>query len=66
MAPLAPAATAPPFISHDLPAVRALTEEPAPFDGGRRVRRGPVDEVLPAAWSGAPGSSAPGSSTPTG
>ncbi|MBP2059761.1 ABC transporter ATP-binding protein [Streptomyces iranensis] len=51
---LAPAATALLFISHDLPAVRALTEEAALFDGGRCVRRGPVGDVLPAAWSGAP------------
>ncbi|RDG36623.1 ABC transporter ATP-binding protein [Streptomyces corynorhini] len=53
---LAPARTALLFISHDLPAVRALTEEAALFDGGRCVRRGSVDEILPAAWSGAPGS----------
>ncbi|MFF4476869.1 ATP-binding cassette domain-containing protein [Streptomyces sp. NPDC001520] len=53
---LAPARTALLFISHDLPAVRALTEEAALFEGGRCVRRGPVGEILPAAWSGAPGS----------
>ncbi|MGV9849369.1 ATP-binding cassette domain-containing protein [Streptomyces sp. NPDC003442] len=57
---LAPARTALLFISHDLPAVRALTEEAALFDGGRCVRRGPVDEVLPVAWSGAPGSGGDG------
>ncbi|WP_247616957.1 hypothetical protein [Streptomyces sp. MK37H] len=47
--PPAPAGTALLFISHDLPAMRALTEEAALFDGGRCVRRGPVDEALPAA-----------------
>ncbi|WP_276207322.1 ABC transporter ATP-binding protein [Streptomyces antioxidans] len=52
---LAPAATTLLLISHDLPAVRALTEEAALFEHGRCVRRGPVADVLPAAWSGAPG-----------
>ncbi|MFE2373888.1 ABC transporter ATP-binding protein [Streptomyces sp. NPDC059398] len=52
---LAPAGTALLFLSHDLPAVRAVTDEAALFDGGRCVRRGPVDEVLPAAWSGSGG-----------
>ncbi|MET9532946.1 ATP-binding cassette domain-containing protein [Streptomyces sp. NPDC006649] len=52
---LAPAGTALLFISHDLPAVRAIAEEAALFDGGRCVRRGSVDQVLPAAWSGPPG-----------
>ncbi|MFJ8751984.1 ABC transporter ATP-binding protein [Streptomyces sp. NPDC102441] len=52
---LAPAGTALLFVSHDLPAVRALTEEAVLFDDGRCVRRGPVDEVLPTAWSRAPG-----------
>ncbi|WP_407555250.1 ATP-binding cassette domain-containing protein [Streptomyces sp. Pv4-95] len=52
---LAPADTALLFISHDLPAVRALTDEAALFDGGRCVRHGPVDEVLSAAWSGTSG-----------
>ncbi|MGW5866422.1 ABC transporter ATP-binding protein [Streptomyces sp. NPDC055239] len=47
---LAPAATALLFISHDVPAVRALTEDAALFEGGRCVRRGPLDEVLPAGW----------------
>jgi peptide/nickel transport system ATP-binding protein len=51
---LAPARTALLFISLDLPAVRALTQEAALFDGGRCVRSGPVDKVLPATWSGAP------------
>ncbi|MEV1021053.1 ATP-binding cassette domain-containing protein [Streptomyces sp. NPDC050264] len=51
---LAPARTALLFISHDLPAVRALTEEAALFEGGRCVRSGPADEVLPAAPSGSP------------
>ncbi|WP_346168291.1 hypothetical protein [Streptomyces javensis] len=41
--------------------MRAPAEEAAPFDGGRCVRRGPVAEILPAAWSGAPSSGAPGS-----
>ncbi|AEN12108.1 MULTISPECIES: ATP-binding cassette domain-containing protein [unclassified Streptomyces] len=54
---LAPARTALLFVSHDLPAVRALTEEAALFDGGRCVRHGPVGEVLPAAWTGVPLSS---------
>uniref|UniRef100_A0AAU3GLL6 ATP-binding cassette domain-containing protein n=1 Tax=Streptomyces sp. NBC_01401 TaxID=2903854 RepID=A0AAU3GLL6_9ACTN len=45
---LAPARTALLFISHDVPAVRALTEEAVLFDGGRCTRRGPLDEVLPA------------------
>lgn len=44
---LAPAATALLFISHDLPAVRALAEEAALFEGGHCVRRGPVNELLP-------------------
>ncbi|MFE9008015.1 ATP-binding cassette domain-containing protein [Streptomyces sp. NPDC007875] len=57
---LAPARTALLFISHDLPAVRALTREAALFEGGRCVRRGPVDEVLPAALSGPPGSGGDG------
>ncbi|MFE6160134.1 ABC transporter ATP-binding protein [Streptomyces sp. NPDC056486] len=47
---LAPAETALLFISHDVPAVRALTENAALFEGGRCVRRGPLDEVLPAGW----------------
>ncbi|MGY0020398.1 hypothetical protein ACVHNB_15590 [Streptomyces sp. YJ-C3] len=45
---LAPARTALVFVSHDLPAVRALTGEAVLFEGGRCVRRGPVEEVLPA------------------
>ncbi|MFC9118756.1 ABC transporter ATP-binding protein [Streptomyces sp. NPDC057067] len=45
---LAPAGTALLFVSHDLPAVRALTTEAVLFDAGRCVRRGPVEEVLPA------------------
>lgn len=51
---LAPAGTALLFISHDVPAVRAIADEAALFDGGRCAIRGPVDEVLPAAWSGGP------------
>ncbi|MFF1699862.1 ATP-binding cassette domain-containing protein [Streptomyces sp. NPDC058257] len=43
---LAPAGTALLFISHDVPAVRVLTEDAALFEGGRCVRRGPLDEVL--------------------
>ncbi|MEU8878073.1 hypothetical protein AB0D24_44480 [Streptomyces javensis] len=61
---LAPAGTALLFVSHDLPAVRALAEEAALCDGGPWVRRGPVAEILPAAWSGAPDSGAPSSSAP--
>ncbi|MFJ8825382.1 ABC transporter ATP-binding protein [Streptomyces sp. NPDC102467] len=49
---LAPARTALLFISHDLPAVRLLTEEVVMFEAGRCVRRGPLDEVLPPAWAG--------------
>ncbi|MFI5855413.1 ABC transporter ATP-binding protein [Streptomyces parvulus] len=45
---LAPAGTALLFVSHDLPAVRALAEEAVLLDGGRLVRRGPVGDVLPA------------------
>ena len=50
---LAPAGTALLLISHDLPAVRALTGEAVLFDEGCCVRHGPVDAVLPAAWAGA-------------
>ncbi|MCQ8828520.1 ATP-binding cassette domain-containing protein [Streptomyces samsunensis] len=53
---LAPAGTALLLISDDLPAVRALTEEATLFDGGRCVRHGPVDEILPATRSDTPGS----------
>ncbi|WP_019546509.1 ABC transporter ATP-binding protein [Streptomyces sulphureus] len=49
---LAPAGTALLLISHDLPAVRALSGEAALFDEGRCVRRGAVDAVLPAGWAG--------------
>ncbi|GAA1152675.1 hypothetical protein [Streptomyces javensis] len=45
--------------------MRAPAEEAAPFDGGRCVRRGPVAEILPAAWSGAPDSGAPDSGAPS-
>ncbi|MFI6348148.1 ABC transporter ATP-binding protein [Streptomyces sp. NPDC050560] len=51
---LAPGRTALLFISHDLPAVRALTEEALFLEGGRPVRRGPLDDVLPTAWRPAP------------
>ncbi|RFU82697.1 ABC transporter ATP-binding protein [Streptomyces triticagri] len=44
---LAPAGTALLFLSHDLPAVRALTTEAVLLDAGRRIRSGPVDAVLP-------------------
>ncbi|MFD0020781.1 ABC transporter ATP-binding protein [Streptomyces sp. NPDC058382] len=55
---LAPARTALLFISHDLAAVRALTQEAVLFEDGRRVRHGPVDEVLPAGWAGGSGEGA--------
>ncbi|MEU8709716.1 ATP-binding cassette domain-containing protein [Streptomyces sp. NPDC048565] len=45
---LAPARSALLFISHDLPAVRALTDEAVLFEDGRCTRRGPLDAVLPA------------------
>ncbi|WP_406143865.1 ABC transporter ATP-binding protein [Streptomyces sp. NBC_01012] len=45
---LAPARTALLFISHDVPAVRALTDDAVLFEDGRCARRGPLDEVLPA------------------
>ncbi|MFD5460859.1 ABC transporter ATP-binding protein, partial [Streptomyces olivaceus] len=51
---LAPDRTALLFISHDLPAVRALTDDAVLFEAGRCVRRGTVDEVLPAGWRPAP------------
>ncbi|RII20377.1 Glutathione import ATP-binding protein GsiA [Streptomyces sp. YIM 130001] len=51
---LAPAGTALLFISHDLSAVRALTDRAALFEAGRCVRRGPVDGVLPAGWISSP------------
>ncbi|MGQ4512961.1 ATP-binding cassette domain-containing protein [Streptomyces sp. DW26H14] len=50
---LAPARTALLFISHDVPAVRALTENALVFEDGRCVARGPVDDMLSGAWSGA-------------
>ncbi|WP_308416779.1 ATP-binding cassette domain-containing protein [Streptomyces sp. AJS327] len=46
---LAPAGTALLLVSHDLPAVRALTERAALFEAGRRVRYGPTGVVLPDA-----------------
>ncbi|WP_333742909.1 ABC transporter ATP-binding protein [Streptomyces ardesiacus] len=47
---LAPARTALLFISHDLPAVRALTDDAVLFHDGRCTRRGTVDAVLPEDW----------------
>ncbi|MFJ6075263.1 ABC transporter ATP-binding protein [Streptomyces sp. NPDC093065] len=47
---LAPDRTALLFISHDLPAVRALTDDAVLFEDGRCTRRGTVDEVLPEDW----------------
>lgn len=47
---LPPAGTASLFVRRDLPAVRALTTEAVLFAAGRCVRRGPVEEVLPAEW----------------
>ncbi|MFC8125636.1 ABC transporter ATP-binding protein [Streptomyces sp. NPDC057302] len=44
---LAPAATALLFVSHDLPAVRAVADVVVAFEGGRYVGRGPVEEMLP-------------------
>ncbi|NEB76036.1 ABC transporter ATP-binding protein [Streptomyces sp. SID14478] len=44
---LAPASTALLFLSHDLPAVRAVADEVVEFDSGRCVRRGQVDRLLP-------------------
>ncbi|OEU96236.1 ABC transporter ATP-binding protein [Streptomyces oceani] len=51
---LVPDRTALLIISHDAPVVRALAAEAAWFDGGRCVRRGPVDELPPIVWSGEP------------
>ncbi|MFA3875754.1 ABC transporter ATP-binding protein [Streptomyces sp. MMCC 100] len=42
------------FISHDLLAVRQLTDDAVLFEAGRCVRHGTVDEVLPADWRRAP------------
>ncbi|MFF1926244.1 ABC transporter ATP-binding protein [Streptomyces sp. NPDC058221] len=55
---LVPARTALLFISHDLPAVRMLTREAVLFEGGQAVRRGAVDEILPAGWASRSGATA--------
>ncbi|MEU6678929.1 ATP-binding cassette domain-containing protein [Streptomyces sp. NPDC046925] len=44
---LAPADTALLFISHDVPAVRALTADAVLFDAGRCVRRGSLEDWTP-------------------
>ncbi|MFI5663682.1 ABC transporter ATP-binding protein [Streptomyces sp. NPDC051684] len=52
---LAPARTALLFVSHDVSAVRMLTQQAALFEGGRCVKYGSVGDVLLAAEDGGSG-----------